>query len=237
MQNSAEEQKPSPPKQAKPRFRPDIIAHNFEEEAQGRSIVLEDPVANKFFRVSSYEYELLRVLDGKLTLQEAIYRLRLRGRYFTEESAVKLINQCSRNGLILATAYGSAGVMSALRKSMKKAATYRSLNRMYFIFVPILNPDRFLDKTLWLWNLLVNRYTGGLLLAAVPGAVYLFAANLQRYTTEFLFFFNLSNLLVLWIAIGCVKLSVMSRIAAHTTCSCSVAIGLKLTSIGISSPA
>ncbi len=192
---------------AAPRFRPDIVAHNFEEKGDARSIVLEDPVANKFFRVSSYEYDLLQTLDGKLTIEEAIHRLRLRGRYFTADHALKLVNQSSRSGLLLGTSYGTSSIQIAVKATIKKAASYKNVSRLYFLFIPLLNPDRFLDRTLWIWRLFVNRFTGTMFALTVPGAVFLLIAGLPRLRGEFLFFFNLSNLVVLWIAIALVKLA------------------------------
>ncbi|MEW6351525.1 MAG: site-2 protease family protein [Thermodesulfobacteriota bacterium] len=207
MHTTTPAQDSAAPTQATPRFRPDIVAHTFEEKGDARSIVLEDPVANKFFRVSSYEYEFLRALDGHLTIAQAIDRLRLNGRFFAADHAIKLVNQSSRSGLLLGTPYGTSATQLALRKTIRKTASYRTVSRLYFLYLPLLNPDRFLDRTLWIWHLLVNRFTGTVFGLALPLAVYLAIADLPRLHSEFLFFFNLSNLMVLWMAIALVKLA------------------------------
>jgi putative peptide zinc metalloprotease protein len=193
-------------KEAKPRFRPDIIRHSFDEKGGGRSVVLEDPVANKFFRISQYEYDLLSILDGRLSIREAIERLKLHGRYYTEDYASMLVEQSARAGLLLGTLYGSAQYQSRMKQMMDNARRKRSLFKLYFLYIPVLNPDRFLEKTLWFWRLLVNRLTAILLLVMAPGAVYLLVTGSSRLESEFLFFFNLRNLFVLWIAIAVVKL-------------------------------
>ncbi len=190
----------------KPRFRPDIVTHAYDGNQGSGSIVLEDPVANKFFRISPYELELLKVLDGTRTVSEALERLRLHGRYFTKEHASKLLEQFSRAGLLLGTSFGASNVQAAWKKSIDREAKQRSLTKLYYAYVPLLNPDKFLSRTLRLWRMFVNRVTAILFFPLVPGAVYLLIVGLSRLETEYLFFFNLRNLLVLWIAIACVKL-------------------------------
>lgn len=189
-----------------PKFRPDIREHPFDEKDGSRSIVLEDPVANKYFRLSPYEFELLRVLDGSLTLEQAVERLRFRGRYFDPEHAAKLVDQFAKAGLLLGTAYSTGGYQVALSDRIAAEAKKRSLFKLYYLYIPVLNPDRLLEKTLWLWHLLVNRLTAAIFLLLIPGAVYLLIAGLPRLQTEFLFFFNVENMLVLWIAIASAKL-------------------------------
>ena len=190
----------------KPRFRPDIIKHSYDEKQGAYSVVLEDPVANKFFRISPYEFELLNILDGTLSISEAVERLRLHGRHFTSVHATKLVEQFSRAGLLLSTGYGTSGTQTQLRERMDSAAKHRSLFKLYFLYIPLINPDRFLEKTLWLWRLVINRFTAALFVLFVPGAIYLLITSIDRLAGQFLFFFNLENLLVLWIAIASAKL-------------------------------
>lgn len=189
-----------------PKFRPDILRHPFNEKDGSRSIVLEDPVANKYFRVSPYEFELLRVLDGTLTLEEALERLKFRGRHFTAAHAAKLTDQFAKAGLLLGTGCSAGKYQEAMSERMAEEQAKRSLFRLYYLYIPVLNPDRFLDKTLWLWRLLVNRLTAALFFLLIPGAIYLLISGLSRLSHEFLFFFNLQNMLVLWIAIASAKL-------------------------------
>ncbi|MDQ7782091.1 MAG: efflux RND transporter periplasmic adaptor subunit [Desulfomonilaceae bacterium] len=190
----------------KPKFRPDIRRHAFGEAHGGQSIVLEDPVANKFFRLSSYEFDLLRVLDGTVTVEEAVEKLRLYGRYYTIEHASKLLEQFSRVGLLLGTAHGYSANQMRLKASLEEARRKRSLFRIYFLFIPLVNPDEFLSRTLWLWRMAVNPVTALIPIILAPAAIYLLISGLMRFQTEYLFFFNVRNLAVLWIAIALVKL-------------------------------
>jgi len=193
-------------KETKPKFRPDIKIHSYDEKHGASSIVLEDPVANKFFRISPYEFELLGILDGTLTLGEAIQKLKVRGRYFATTHAARLVEQFSRSGLLLGTTYGTSKVQCAVSSRIDRETRKRSLFKLYYLYIPLINPDRFLDKTLFLWNALVNRITFFLFAVLAPGAIYLVLLELPRFWNEFLYFFNLENLFVLWIAIAVVRL-------------------------------
>ncbi len=189
-----------------PRFRPDIVTHFYDPKMGGGSIVLEDPVANKFFRISPYEYDFLTILDGKLSVKKALDKLKLRGRFLAEDHAARLLEQFTRAGLVLGTGYGTSTGQLALKKSYDQEAKKRSLSKLYYCYVPLLNPDRFLDRTVHLWRLLVNRVTALILLLLVPPAIYLLIEGLHRLKAPYLYFFNLENLLILWVAIAGVKL-------------------------------
>lgn len=189
-----------------PKFRPDIREHIHSETRGGQTVVLEDPVGNKFFRISPYEHELLKVLDGTHTVKDAIERLKLRGRYFTEAHASRLLEQFSRAGLLLGTQYGTAKVQSIFKDRMERDLKARSFAKLYYLYVPLFNPDRFLEKTLPYVRIFVNRFTLGLIALMAAPAVYLLIAGASRLAGQFLFFFNLHNLLVLWAAIAVAKL-------------------------------
>ncbi|MBI4963399.1 MAG: biotin/lipoyl-binding protein [Desulfomonile tiedjei] len=215
-------------KEARPRFRPDVAKHSYDEKHGGQTIVLEDPVANKFFRISPYEFELLRVLDGTLTVSEALEKLKLHGRYFTATHAAKLVEQFSRAGLLLGTGYGTSKVQTIFKNRMDSELNKRSIFKLYYLYIPLINPDSFLEKTLPTWRLLVNRFTATLFFMLIPGAAYLLLSGVSRLQDEFLFFFNLQNLFVLWIAIALVKL-VHEFSHAYTAKS----LGLRVPEMGV----
>ncbi len=192
--------------ETRPRFRPDILLHAYDEAYGGQSVILEDPVSNKFFRISSYEFELLKVLDGTRSLRESIERLKLSGRYFTLNQAAKLVDKFSKAGLLLGTIYGTSGIQKELKERVETELHTRSILKLYYLYIPLLNPDAFLQKTLFLWRMLVNRVTLTVLFCLIPGALYLLITGFKRFDVEYLFFFNIQNLIVLWIALVLVKL-------------------------------
>ena len=76
----------------RPRLRPDLQASPIHDSGGEKNIVLKDPVSEKYFRLSAWEYELLSALDGAVTLDEAVTRLRAGGQYYTEDDAKIIVS-------------------------------------------------------------------------------------------------------------------------------------------------
>jgi len=193
--------------EACPKFRPDLESSPIHESGGENNIVLKDPVSEKYFRLSEWEYELLKTLDGRITVSEAVSRLKSLGHYYSEEDARLMVGKASQAGLLLGTGFGSAKFQKELGDRLTAAKKSRRLAGMYFMFIPLINPDRFLASTLWLYRAIANRWTLVMLALLTPGAIYLGVLAAMSRDGEFLFFFNLHNLLYLWVTIGITKLA------------------------------
>ncbi len=181
----------------RPKFRTDLIASDYQESNGRKSVVLKDPVAEKYYRLSQYELALLKVFDGTVSVDQALARLRLQGRHYPPDEALQIVNRVSQCGLMLGTPFSSAEVLTPLKKGMSKVRNLRKLSSVYDLYLPLLNPDHFLDKTVWIFRLLVNRHTAKLMFLLGIGALYLIIAGLPRMHEEYLFFFNWENMLFL----------------------------------------
>lgn len=189
-----------------PKFRPDLKASEHIESDGVKTVILKEPVSGKFYRLSKYEYELLTALDGSVPLDRVLSNLRGRGRYYSVEEANAILMRAAQFGLLLGTQAGTAEYLTRMKESLKKEKRARALSSYYFLTIPLINPDRFLERTVWLFRLLFNKWTLGLAALAVPGAVYLIVDGLPRMEREYLFFFNWQNLLYLWVVIVITKL-------------------------------
>ncbi|MBM4328335.1 MAG: hypothetical protein FJ118_14370, partial [Deltaproteobacteria bacterium] len=192
--------------QARPKFRPDILASE-QREGGEKFVLLKDPVTEQYYRITPFEYRLLKTLDGRVTLEEALERLKNQGYYYSPEDARLIVGKAAEFGLLLGTRFGAAEFQRHLRDRILKAKKERMLAGLYFMFIPVLNPDRFLEQTLWLYRKLVNKRTATVAAVLALGAVVLVIAGSSRIETEFLFFFNLENLLYLWVTIAITKLA------------------------------
>ncbi|MDQ1240435.1 MAG: putative peptide zinc metalloprotease protein, partial [Thermodesulfobacteriota bacterium] len=92
-----------------------------------------------------------------------------------------------------------------LRENIKKARNTQRFSSVFFLFIPLVNPDNFLEKTIPYVKRIWNRWTVSLVLFAFVGAIFLFIDGFSRIETEYLFFFNLENLIYLWITIAVTK--------------------------------
>jgi putative peptide zinc metalloprotease protein len=189
-----------------PRLRPDLTASEYRESDGTETVILKEPVSEKFFRLSLYEYEMLRMLDGTVSVEQAVQRLKTQGMYYTAQEANTIVTRAAQFGLLLGTHVHTARNMMGVKERMEKAKSSQRLSSYYFFSLPLWNPDSFLDRTVWLFRLLCNKWTAGLLAIAVPIALYLIVAGFPRLQREYLFFFNWQNLLCLWAMIVLTKL-------------------------------
>ncbi|MFH0959839.1 MAG: site-2 protease family protein [Pseudomonadota bacterium] len=190
----------------RPKFRPDLESSPIHESGGENNIVLKDPVSEKYFRLSEWEYELLRILDGKISVDEAVIRLKSLGHYYSEEDARLIISKAAQAGLLLGTGYGTVKFQKELGQRLVDAKKSRRLAGMYFMFIPLINPDKFLERTIRLYRGVANKWTVSMLALLTPGAVYIGLLAAMSKDSEFLFFFNLHNLLYLWVTLGITKL-------------------------------
>ncbi|MFH1115178.1 MAG: site-2 protease family protein [Pseudomonadota bacterium] len=189
------------------KFRSDLHAFD-QRDGDGRKfVVLKDPVSQQFFRLTDYEYRLLSSLDGTLPIDKAVGRLEAVGYSYSEDDVKAIVGKAAGAGLLLGTGFGTAAFQLNLKERILRARRDRRLSSIYFLFIPVLNPDRFLEKTLWLFKLLCNRWTAVLWALTVPGAVYLVVSGIPKIERELLFFFNLTNLPYLWVTIALTKLA------------------------------
>jgi putative peptide zinc metalloprotease protein len=189
-----------------PKLRPDLETYEHHDGPGLRRVVLKDPVSQKFYRLSHYERRFLEELDGETSIEQARENLRQKLYYYSEEDAELIIKKAMESGLVLAPGFGSASRQKALKGAMARARKSARLSSVYFLFIPILNPDRFLGATLWVFNIFWNRITATLLAPASIVALYLILEGIPRIRGEYLYFFNLRNLFYLWVTIALVKL-------------------------------
>ncbi len=190
----------------RPKLRPDIQSSHLNETGGGRNVVLRDPVSEKFFRLSEWEYLLLKTLDGTLSIEEAVDFLKTRGHYYSTEEAQTIVGKAAQAGLLLGTGFGTAKYQAELSNNIADSRKSRRLASLYFMFIPILNPDSFLEKTVWLYRALSNRWTLSMLILLAPGAIYFGLTAMAGADDGSLFFFNFNNLLFLWVTLALVKL-------------------------------
>ncbi len=189
-----------------PKFRIDLKLFSQEMEGEHKRFVIKDLASEKFFRISEYEYRLLKALDGTITVEEAIEKLKAQGYFYDIKDAQLVVSKAESLGLLLGTKYGTSEFLSATKIRMEQQKTARQLSGIYFRYIPLFNPDNFLERTLWIYNLIVNKYTATLMLLLLPGALYYVITGVQNFKDVYLFFFNFQNLVILWSSIALTKL-------------------------------
>jgi putative peptide zinc metalloprotease protein len=188
-----------------PKLRSDLTYSSHRDSDGDEIVVINDPVAGKYFRVSSYEMDFLKTLSGDLSVEDAREWHRKRGRYYDPEDTRLIVGKAAQYGLLLGTQYSSADYQFHAKQRLEQAGRVRRLSQIYYLFLPLLNPDAFLERTLKYFRLFYNRWTLLFFIALIPGAVFLVIDGLPRLGSAYLFFFNVTNLIYLWITIALSK--------------------------------
>jgi len=178
-------------------FRKDLLASQHDEGNGQKSIVLKNPVTDQFFYMSMREYTLLKELDGTLNLDQAIHVLREKGHYYSMEEAVRTIEMASRLGLLLGSPLSDAAAQLSLKKKLDAQKRVRSMMSLLSFYVPLVNPDRFLDRTLFLVTLAFNRRAMWLWGVIGLSSLYLVLGNLGRVVNEHLVLLSTRDLLII----------------------------------------
>lgn len=190
----------------RPKFRIDLMASEHTDSDGSLSIILKDPVSEKFYRLSPYELQFLRTFDGTRTLEDAVEKFRTSGHYCSLKHGEAILAKAAQLGLVLGTSFGTAQFQARLRDRAEQNKRVSRFTSAYFLFIPLVNPDKFLQKTLWLYKAVATRQTGWLAALSVPGALYLILSSLPSMERGYSYFFNWQNLLYLWITIAVTKL-------------------------------
>jgi putative peptide zinc metalloprotease protein len=192
---------------AYPKFRPDLETFEHRDGRGHRIVLLKDPVSEKYFRVSEYEHRFLKSLDGTISIEEAQEHLKTIGFFYSDEDRNQIVSRAAQTGLLLGTHFGSGHYQKAMKDRILQWKRGQRLSSVYFLFIPLVNPDRFLQRTVHIFRLLCNCWTAAVAAIALLGAAYLVISGLPRIQREFLFFFNVENLLYLWVTIALTKLT------------------------------
>jgi putative peptide zinc metalloprotease protein len=190
-----------------PKLRPDLVFSDVKEGG-ATEVVIHDPLSMNYFRLSDFEMLFLKELDGAVDVDGAIEKLRLEGRHYDRETCRQIFQKAAQFGLLLGTEASAADHQYQVKQSVQKSKQgfAKRLSSMFYIFIPVMNPDRFLDRTIWIFRLFYNKWVALLFLSLTPGAIYLVIDGIPRLRAESLFFMSPGNLFVLWVVIAATKL-------------------------------
>ena len=127
-----------------PKFRIDLKLFSQEMEGEHKRFVIKDLASEKFFRISEYEYRLLKTLDGTITV-EAGHREAQSSRVFLRHQRRSTWSspKAESLGLLLGTKYGTSEFLSATKKRMEQQKTARQSFRNIFSLYPSFQSRQF----------------------------------------------------------------------------------------------
>jgi putative peptide zinc metalloprotease protein len=131
----------------RPRLRSTIQVHR--QHFRGRMWhVLQDPASNQYFRLNEAAYYFVAMLDGKRTVAE-VWRScneELGDNAPTQGEAIQLLGQLYVSNLLYADLPPDASGLFARYKKRVGREVKGYLMNFLFIRIPLLDPDRFLER-------------------------------------------------------------------------------------------
>ena len=177
---------------------------NFRGE---RWVVLEDPFSNQFFRVRPVAYEFIARLRPDRTVEEVWveYLERFPGTALGQEAVIQLLAQLYQANLLqYQMASDASELFKRFEKTRQREIRSKLLNIMFARF-PLLDPDRFLVKTLPVVGRLISPIGALIWLAVVGWALKLAADNFPSLRDQAEGVIAPGNLILLYTGLVIVK--------------------------------
>lgn len=187
-------------------LRPGIIARRQNYRGE-RWIVLENPFSNQFFRLRPEAYEFVARLRPERTVEQAWEECLTRHPDSApgQEAAIQLLSQLYfANLLQYDTAADAAQLFERYKKRRQQEVRSRWLNIMFMRF-PLLDPDRFLVKTLPFIGKLISPLGALVWMMVVGFGIKSVAENFNGLWDEAQMVLSTNNLPLLYLCLILVK--------------------------------
>ena len=193
---------PDRPKIALPKLRQDLKLYPGPRHRDGSpSWRILDPLRNRFFEIGWLEFELLARwgdhAEVEPLIEQVIAETPLQP---TEDEVSGFAGFLVDNQLVVP---GDAQAMGRLRQrwSLSRRPWYERLFHNYLFFrIPLVKPDRFLERTLPIAELFFTRGFALVVLLVFLADLYLLTRELDDLRRSFLYYFNLQGALFFAIA-------------------------------------
>ncbi|HMJ88529.1 MAG TPA: hypothetical protein VK530_01870 [Candidatus Acidoferrum sp.] len=172
-----------------------------------RWIVLENPFSNNFFRIRPAAYEFVGRLAPNRTVQEAWQQCLDRSPDDApgQESVIQLLSQLYHANLLqYENAADSAQLFRRYKKRREREVRSRLLNLMFMRF-PLLDPDRFLVRTLPIVGKFISAFGALLWLAVVGWGIKVAIDNFPALRDQSQSVLATNNLLLLYAGMVIIK--------------------------------
>ena len=162
----------------RPRLRATVQAHR--QHFRGRMWhVLQDPSNTEFFRLNSAAYHFVAMLDGKRTVAEVwkACNEQLGDSAPTQGEAIQLLGRLYGSNLLQAELTPDTESLFKRFQKRRTREVQSFLMNLLFVRIPLLDPDRFLDRWLGVFGRLFSWYGFALWIALLAVGFYFLAGR------------------------------------------------------------
>ena len=197
----------TPPKEHPiPPLRQDIKIFRGPDEADGSPTYnLYDPVRAQYFKISWTEATILQHLRGGMTISQLAEEINKTATFqVTPEEVKNFLLEASRLNL-LATRRASEDVLKEAEMRKRNPFIWLAFYYLYFR-VPLLNPDKFLARTLPYVRPLVSNIALAIYTILALTGLLLLVGRFDDFIHTFTYFFNIQGFVAYAVAIIVVKI-------------------------------
>jgi putative peptide zinc metalloprotease protein len=185
----------------------DIAPQRYE----GRTYyVVKDPVSLRYYRFKEQEHFLIRMMNGRHTLDDAQkeFEKRFRPDRLTLEDLEQFGQQLLTAGLAQNESPNAGKQLFDRRKKRRRSEWMQTLTNILYIKIPVFDPERLLLKMLpWLWWIFTYTFLA-ISVGVMLGAILLVLTHFQTFQDRlpaYHEFFSFKQVVYLWAALGIVK--------------------------------
>jgi len=169
--------------------------------------VLENPSNNKFFRLSPEAYKFMAMLDGRRTVAD-VWRTcneQLGDRAPTQGEVIQLLGQLYSSNLLYAEiAPDTESLFNRYRVRLKREIQ-GFLTNLLFMRIPLLDPDRFLDRWVGVVGWAFSWIGLGLWLTVIGAGLYFVVGDAEELVRQSLDVLAPGNIVLLYLGMVLIK--------------------------------
>lgn len=189
-----------------PLFRKDLKLHRGPDEADGSPTYnLQDPIRGQYYKINWKESLIFKCLKPDMSSKQladeinAISTLKVQS-----EDIERFFLQCAQLDLLRIPKGSEYYTLKDERQ--QSSAWYWLLTHYLYLRIPILNPDKFLKRTLHYVQFFGSTWAIAIYAILTFWGLYLMLGRLDQFLNTFTYFFNLQGLIIYGIAISTVKI-------------------------------
>ena len=190
----------------RPRLRPDVFITR-QVHRHERWHVLEDPLSQRYFRLSEGAYRFVAHLDGRMSVEEAAEACREIDAESapTQDEVIHLLAGLHGEGLLTGDVPADAGAL--FRRRRRRVLGERRGRVMNFLFmrIPLLDPDPLLDRLLPLTGWIFTRVGAAVWLLLILSGVVVVMSNARQVGAEAASLLSLGRAPLLLLTFGAIK--------------------------------
>ncbi|MCS6852260.1 MAG: biotin/lipoyl-binding protein [Gemmataceae bacterium] len=197
-------------KKVRLRLRSDLTITPTRYEGKTYHIV-KDPVSLRYYRFKEQEYFLLRMMDGKHTLDETQkeFEKRFRPERLSLEDLEAFAQQLLKVGLAHNESPQAGQQLYENKRKRRRREILAALTNILYIKVPAYDPDKLLTRMLPWFRWMFTPWFFAFSVLFMLSAILLVATHFDTFLDKlpaYHEFFNFQSLAYMWFALGSVKI-------------------------------